>query len=149
MTAPRGRGAVTTVRVYGDLDSQTFDVPGQQAAVTLTLADGRTVQVGLDADGRVSLRAWAADPYAVNNIDSCSVQFLLPTLEGMLLDGEKVTDTQFTTHPLTERSLARPEDGSGTWHMASQATQQRIEGLRTLLALRTTPGTTDTPTETR
>jgi hypothetical protein len=109
---------------------------GDRVDVTLTLEDGRTVQVGVLNNGHVMLRAWAGNPYATSNLDSCSVSFTLPTLEDQILDGKPVSDLNVRTSTPTARSLPSPVESDGTWHVASQAIRERVQGIRALLALR-------------
>ena len=137
----RFRNTAMIHREYSEDDLST--VYGQRVDATLTLEDGRTVQVGVLNNGRVILRAWPAEPYATNNADAIQVSFTLPTLEDMLLNSAQVSDLNMQAHPLTPRSLADPENRNGTWHLATQAIKQRVEGLRVLLALREPKPETD------
>lgn len=142
-TAERTTTFRNTVSVHDNFGgSQQHTVRGNRVDATLTLEDGRTVQVGLLNDGRVLLRAWAADPYASNNLTAASVSFRLPTLEDMVLDGAQVSEVNLQTSAATESNLPSPQQPHGCWHLADQAIRDRVQGIRTLLALRD-----DTPTK--
>ena len=118
-------------------DEAASVVIGDRVDATLTLEDGRTVQVGVLADGHVLVRAWAADPYATDNAEAVSISFTLPTLEDMVLDGAQPGQVTLRTSARTERYLTRP-DRDGCWHLSGKKVHDRVTALRTLLALRGT-----------
>lgn len=133
-----------TARIHANTGDDTHvSVFGDRVDATLTLEDGRCVQVGLLNDGRVTVRAWAAEPYATNNLTAAQVAFTLPTLEDMVLDGKEVTAFSFASSTITEKSLAQPEEHDGTWYYANQKIRDRVEGIKTLLGLRTNRDTPD------
>lgn len=134
---PKAQATRNTARIHAESGSDTcVTIRGQRVDATLTLEDGRCVQVSILNSGHVVLRAWAAEPYATDNAEACSVSFRLPKLEDMVLDSAQVSDIYFRTPTLTERSLASPEEHNGTWYYATQAIQQRVEAIKMLLALR-------------
>lgn len=139
MTAPaveRSRFRNTVTTHDATTDGRTRIIYGDRVDATLALEDGRSVQVGVLADGRVFMRAWAAEPYATDNREACSISFTLPTLEDMVLDGAQVSALSMRTFALGGRSLASPEEHEGTWYYATQAIKTRVEAIKTLLALR-------------
>lgn len=126
-----------TAHIHGtESGDQQVTTYGDRIDATLTLEDGRTAQVNVFNDGRVSLRAWAAQPYATDNAEAVSMFFRLPTLEDMVLDGAQVNNLNVRATGLTEQSLASPEEHDGCWYYANETIQNRVEGVRTLLALR-------------
>lgn len=114
---------------------EQIGVDSDRVDAELILADGRRIHVYLTGDGHVGLRAFVENPYLTENADAASVRFTLPTAQDAILDGAQVAELNFQSHPFTERSLMTPARMDGCWYYADQATRDRADGLRTMLAL--------------